>query len=134
MKCIHCGTDSRLRERADGRCPRCRHRFAFEPTRDPHKVTDGQFKHAVDRVSGDARVLFTERHLWYEFNRRWMRPGFWRSPFGVLPFAGASPAVLAAMGILKAAVFPVAAVGVAVGAGIGALFSHRANLREPLPP
>jgi DNA-directed RNA polymerase subunit RPC12/RpoP len=28
MKCIHCGTDSKLRERAGKRCPVCRHPFA----------------------------------------------------------------------------------------------------------
>lgn len=29
MKCIHCGTDSKLRDRKDKRCPKCRHPFAF---------------------------------------------------------------------------------------------------------
>src|SRR5215213_2572376 len=108
MKCIHCGTDSKLRERTAKRCPKCKHPFGFEPTSDPARVTDGQFKKAIDRVSGDGKVLFTERHLWYEFNRRWMKPGFWRSPYGALPFAGAGPALLAALGIIKVAVFPLA--------------------------
>lgn len=133
MKCIHCGTDSKLRERTGGRCPKCNHRFAFEPTGDPHKVTDGQFKNAADRVSGDGKVHFTERHLWYEFNRRWMKPGFWRSPWGALPFAGASPALLAALGVIKVAMLPLVLVGL-VGAVAGAMLSHRANEREPRPP
>ncbi|HEY0022247.1 MAG TPA: hypothetical protein VGB24_05035 [Longimicrobium sp.] len=90
MKCIYCGTDSKLRQRTEGRCPGCRHPFAFEPTRDPYKVTDGQFENAMERVSGNGKVLFTERHLWYEFNRRWMKPGFWRSLYGKLAFAGAA--------------------------------------------
>jgi hypothetical protein len=77
VKCIHCGTDSKLRQRKDKRCPKCRHPFAFEPTTDSLRVTDGQFKHAVDRVSGNGKVLFTDRQLWYEFNRRWMKPGIW---------------------------------------------------------
>ncbi|HZG43942.1 MAG TPA: hypothetical protein VEY93_13325, partial [Longimicrobium sp.] len=84
MKCIHCGSDSKLRERKDRRCPRCRHAFAFEPTADTLRVTDRQFKQAVDRVSGAGKVLFTDRQLWYEFNRRWMKPGFWRGLFGRL--------------------------------------------------
>jgi hypothetical protein len=134
MKCIYCGTDSKLRERADGRCPKCRHPFAFEPTRDPYKVTDGQFKNAVDRVSGGGKVQFTQRHLWYEFNRRWMKPGLWRSPWGALPFVGASPGLLAALGVIKAAAFPLAALGLAAGAGIGALLSHSANERAPRAP
>ena len=134
MKCIHCGTDSKLRERADKRCPKCRHPFAFEPTSDALRVTDAQFKHAVERVSGDGKVRFTERNLWYEFNRRWMKPGFWRSPYGALPVAGASPALLAALGILKVAVLPLALVGVVVGLGAGAVLNSLANGREPRPP
>jgi hypothetical protein len=84
VKCIHCGSDSKLRDRKDKRCPRCKHPFAFEPTADTLRVTDGQFRNAVDRVSGNGKVLFTDRQLWYEFNRRWMKPGFWRALFGRL--------------------------------------------------
>jgi hypothetical protein len=137
MKCIHCGTDSKLRERTDGRCPKCRHQFAFEPTRDAHKVTDGQFRNAVERVSGEGKVRFTERHLWYEFNRRWMKPGFWRSPYGALPFLGASPGLLAALGVIKVAAvaaLPLAALGVSVGVVAAGLLSQRANERAPRPP
>ncbi|HYR12488.1 MAG TPA: hypothetical protein VEQ60_32165 [Longimicrobium sp.] len=135
MKCIHCGRDSRLRERKDKRCPKCHHRFAFEPTTDPHKVTDGQFRNAIGRVSGEGKVQFTERQLWYEFNRRWMKPGFWRSPFGALPVAGAGPGVLAALGVIKVAVFPVALIGlgVAAGVGAGAILSNWADRRTPRP-
>jgi DNA-directed RNA polymerase subunit RPC12/RpoP len=134
MKCIHCGTDSKLRERTDKRCPRCKHPFAFEPTTDSYKVTDGQFKNAVDRVSGTGKVQFTERELWYEFNRRWMRPGFWRSPFGVLPFAGAGSALLAVGNIIHIAVVPMALIGVGAGLVTGALLSKWTNDRAPLPP
>ncbi|WP_420127116.1 hypothetical protein [Longimicrobium sp.] len=136
MKCIHCGTDSKLRERTDKRCPRCHNRFAFEPTTDPHQVTDGQFKNAIDRVSGSGKVQFTERELWYEFNRRWMHPGFWRSPYGVLPVAGAGPGVLALLDVIHVAVFPLALIcfGVAAGLGAGAALSGLANRRAPRPP
>jgi hypothetical protein len=136
MKCIYCGTDSKLRQRSDGRCSACRHPFAFEPTRDRYKVTDGQFENAVDRVSGGGKVQFTERHLWYEFNRRWMKPAFWRSPYGALPFAGASPGLLVALGVVKVAVFPVALVvmGVAAGVAAGAALSGLAHWRAPRPP
>jgi hypothetical protein len=86
MKCIHCGTDTRGPDRASngGRCAGCKHRFAFEPLRDPLGVTDGQFHAAVQRVSGDGNVAFTDRQLWYELNRKWMRPVFWQSPFSWL--------------------------------------------------
>jgi hypothetical protein len=134
MKCIHCGTDAKLRDRTGGRCPKCRHPFAFEPTKDSNRVTDGQLKGAVDRVSDQGKLAFTERQLWYEFNHRWMRPGFWRSPYGALPVAGLGPGALAALGVLNVAFFPVAAAGLVVGAGVGAYLSHRANRRAPLPP
>ncbi|HEX6370491.1 MAG TPA: hypothetical protein VF006_16330 [Longimicrobium sp.] len=134
MKCIHCGTDSRLRERTDKRCPKCHNRFAFEPTSDPYRVTDGQFKNAIDRVSGDGKVSFTERQLWYEFNRRWMKPPFWRSPYGVLPVVGASPALVALLAGVHLAAFPIALLGGALGLGAGALLSRLANRRSPAPP
>ena len=86
MKCIHCGTDTRGKDRTSngGRCAGCKHRFAFEPLRDPLGVTDAQFHAAVQRVSPEGNVAITERHLWYELNRKWMRPVFWRAPFSWL--------------------------------------------------
>jgi hypothetical protein len=135
MKCIHCGTDSKLRERTDKRCPKCRHPFAFEPTSDPHRVTDGQFKNAIDRVSGYGKVLFTERNLWYEFNRRWMKPPFWRSPYGVLPLVGAGgPVLFGALVDVQAALFPGSLLGGALGLAAGAFLNNRANKRAPAPP
>lgn len=34
MKCINCGTDNKLKDRTanQGRCLKCNHLFAFEPT------------------------------------------------------------------------------------------------------
>ncbi|HLM67434.1 MAG TPA: hypothetical protein VK358_07905, partial [Longimicrobium sp.] len=134
MKCIHCGTDSKKRQRADRRCPRCRHRFAFEPTTDAHGVTDPQFKAAIGRVSGEGRVIFTERALWYEFNRKWMKPGVWRSPYGWFPVLGAGPAALSALDVLPFGVLPAGILGVAAGVFLGALLSSRAQGTWPKPP
>jgi hypothetical protein len=139
MKCIHCGADSLRRHRTDGRCSVCKHRFAFEPTKDSNRVTDGQFKAAIDRISGEGRVRFTERALWYEFNRKWMTPGRWRSPYGRLPLAGAGLGALAGMfagwpynGAVLA--LGVGAVGLAAGTIAGLALSTRANARSPGPP
>ncbi|HEU4453388.1 MAG TPA: hypothetical protein VFR81_10020, partial [Longimicrobium sp.] len=99
MKCIHCGTHSKLKDRRGGRCPKCRHRFAFEPTKDRYNVTDGQLQAAINRVSGGSRVRFTERELWYELNRRtWVWPGFGRTSYGCLPGLGLALVVLVVMG------------------------------------
>jgi len=139
MKCIHCGWETRLRYRKDGRCYMCRHRFAFEPTKGRPRVTDAQFMAAIDRVSGDGRLHFTERALWYEFNRKWMKPGFWRRPYGRLPLAGAVLGAVA--GAVIGAPYnsaPLAAGGALAGFGAGTLaglvMSLWANRTSPRPP
>ncbi len=69
MNCIHCGTRTRRKERTDGRCPTCKHAFAFEPTANPHKLTDPVFKGAIGRVSADGALSYTPRQLFYALNR-----------------------------------------------------------------
>jgi hypothetical protein len=139
MKCIQCGAESMRRHRKDGRCSICKHRFAFEPTKDSNRVTDGQFMAAIDRVSGDGRLHFTERALWYEFNRKWMKPGFWRRPYGRLPLAGTALGAFAGSWIGA----PYNAVPLALGVGLaglaagtlaGLVMSLWANATSPRPP
>ena len=46
MKCINCQTDNKLKDRTanNGRCLRCNHQFAFEPTAMIGvKITDPMF-------------------------------------------------------------------------------------------
>ena len=134
MKCIYCGADSKLRDRTAGRCPRCRHPFAFEPTRDRYKVTDPQFESAVERVSGGGKVQFTQRQLWYEFNRKWMKPGFLRRPWGVLPLVGAYCGSRAADGLSEVLLWLFLAVlGAAAGIAAGRLLTVWADYRAPRP-
>ncbi|HEX7240802.1 MAG TPA: hypothetical protein VF263_11085 [Longimicrobiaceae bacterium] len=130
MKCIHCGSDTRGRDRTanGGRCSVCSHRFAFEPLKDPHQVTDGQFHAALQRVSPKGGVSFTDRQLWYEFNRKWMRPSFWRAPYGWISLGSGAAAVAAFA--LSPLLFPLVIAG---GVGTAALLNHRANQRSPLP-
>ncbi len=73
MKCIYCQNDCKYKEREDGSCPKCRHRFAFEPTKGD-KLTDGAFKAAIDRVSALGKVKWNKEHLYYEVARK-LRPG-----------------------------------------------------------
>ena len=71
MKCIHCGSNNSYRDRqsSNGSCKACRRKFAFEPYTDPLKISDGLFQRMIQNVSGENRIFFTERQLWYEFNR-----------------------------------------------------------------
>lgn len=72
MKCIHCGSDSKYKDRSSNglRCSSCLHPFAFEPKTDPLSVSDGLFQRVVKDVSADNTLFFTEHQLWYELNRR----------------------------------------------------------------
>jgi len=117
MKCIHCGADSKLKERPDGKCKDCKRSFAFNlPAQDPYHITDGAFLAAIKAVSTNGEHWFTERQLWYELNRRVLRKRFWRGPWGAaagMSFAGgviitamgavAGPAALVAVGLVGGA-------------------------------
>jgi hypothetical protein len=73
MKCIQCGTDNILKDRTanSGRCKSCNHPFSFEPTTmmGP-KITDPKFKKAIDDISVNGTLFFTETQLAYLLNRR----------------------------------------------------------------
>ena len=135
MQCIKCGIHARLRERKDGRCPKCKHPFAFEPTTDSSWLTDVQFKRAVDRVSGDGKVRFTARNLWYEVHRRWMSSGVWHRTYSVSGPAllGALPGFVLAYWLSIPALYWLAAVGAVGAAGGSAYGTWRDNRRPPSP-
>jgi hypothetical protein len=68
MKCIHCGHDSKYKERTDRTCPGCHKKFAFEPKAgDP--ITDRGFQNAIDAVSERGEVRWGVEHLYYEVCR-----------------------------------------------------------------
>jgi len=69
MKCIHCQHDSKLKERTNRYCPKCRRQFAFEP-REGDPVTDMLFHNAIQAVSGEGRIHWGVEHLYYEVCRR----------------------------------------------------------------
>jgi hypothetical protein len=69
VKCIHCAHDCKHSERPDGRCPSCKHPFAFEP-RNGDPVTDGVFLAAIEAVSGHRTLRFDRDHVYYEVCRR----------------------------------------------------------------
>jgi hypothetical protein len=72
MKCIKCGTDNKLKDRTSrGRCMRCSHQFAFEPTSMIGvKITDPMFAKAIADISVNDTLFFTPRQLFYLLDKR----------------------------------------------------------------
>jgi hypothetical protein len=71
VKCIHCQSDTKgaVRRSNGGRCGACLHAFAFEPTTDRYRITDGAFFKLIETLSAKDTLSFTDRQLWYEMNR-----------------------------------------------------------------
>lgn len=84
MKCIHCDSDTNYKTRQSNhnRCGACGHAFAFEPRTNSLSMADKRFQKIVKDVSADNTLFFTERALWYEFNRNLWRKTFWKAPWG----------------------------------------------------
>ncbi|MEW6493632.1 MAG: hypothetical protein AB1589_14160 [Cyanobacteriota bacterium] len=75
MKCIRCETDNNLRDRTAslGRCKRCGHPFAFEPstvTDTRFRFTDKFFAKAITDISDNEALYFTPKQLFYLLERR----------------------------------------------------------------
>src|SRR5688500_9744041 len=110
MRCIHCGSDTKYKDRRTiNRCSACQHPFAFEPKTQMVGgvgIADGLFERVIKDVSGDGTVFFTEKQLWYEFNRRVWKKTIQLNGWGFL--AGASGIGGVVGGIVMASVWPVA--------------------------
>lgn len=92
MQCIHCQVDNDYRTRTaqNHRCKNCHRAFAFEPKTDPFKTTDPGFQKMMEGLSVEGQLFFTERQLWYGFNRRVRRqtaksPWWWGIGLAILP-------------------------------------------------
>ncbi|MEH1882905.1 hypothetical protein [Nostoc sp.] len=73
MKCINCGTDNKLKDRTanQGRCLKCNHPFAFEPTNMSNiKITDPFFAKAIADISANNTLFFTPKQLLYFLDNR----------------------------------------------------------------
>ncbi|MBE8967085.1 hypothetical protein IQ277_12765 [Nostocales cyanobacterium LEGE 12452] len=73
MKCINCGTDNKLKDRTanQGRCIKCNHLFAFEPTNMGNiKITDPMFVKAIADISANNTLFFTPKQLFYLLDNR----------------------------------------------------------------
>jgi len=85
MKCINCGTDNKLKDRTanQGRCIKCNHPFAFEPTSMSNiKINDPFFAKAIADISANNTLFFTPKQLLYFLDNRLRSKSF--SRFGWL--------------------------------------------------
>ncbi|MBG1269231.1 hypothetical protein [Nostoc sp. WHI] len=93
MKCINCGTDNKLKDRTanQGRCIKCNHPFAFEPTSMSNiKITDPFFAKAIADISANNTLFFTPKQLLYLLDNRQRAKSFsgfrWFVPFIIVSF------------------------------------------------
>ncbi|WP_334896300.1 hypothetical protein [Nostoc sp.] len=90
MKCINCGTDNKLKDRTanQGRCIKCNHPFAFEPTSMSNvQITDPFFAKAIADISANNTLFFTPKQLLYFLDNRLRKNSKSISRFGwLLPF------------------------------------------------
>lgn len=87
MKCINCGTDNKLKDRTanQGRCIKCNHPFAFEPTSMSNiKITDPFFAKAIADISANNTLFFTPKQLLYFLDNRLRKKSKSISQFGWL--------------------------------------------------
>ncbi|MGJ5631573.1 hypothetical protein [Nostoc sp. CALU 1950] len=76
MKCINCGTDNKLKDRTanQGRCIKCNHPFAFEPTSMSNvQITDPFFAKAIADISANNTLFFTPKQLLYFLDNRFRK-------------------------------------------------------------
>ncbi|MEH2266897.1 MAG: hypothetical protein V7K68_00445 [Nostoc sp.] len=89
MKCINCGTDNKLKDRTanQGRCIKCNHPFAFEPTSMSNiQITDPFFAKAIADISANNTLFFTPKQLLYFLDNRLRKSSKSISRFGWLSF------------------------------------------------
>ena len=90
MKCINCGTDNKLKDRTanQGRCIKCNHLFAFEPTSMSNvQITDPFFAKAIADLSANNTLFFTPKQLLYFLDNRLKKSSKSISRFSwLLPF------------------------------------------------
>jgi hypothetical protein len=80
-----CGTDNNLKNRTanQGRCTKCNHPFAFEPTTmGTVKITDPMFAKLINDISANNTLFFTPKQLLYFLDSRLRKKSFNALGFG----------------------------------------------------
>ena len=125
MKCIRCQTDSKYKDRkVRAYCLSCGEKFAFEPKTDRWTVSDGMFKRVIDDVSAKGALYFTEKQIYYEFNRRLLK----RMPAGIV--GGIALGAVSTVGSVflaatSASLFPLVFGVCGIGAGVAVAMQSR---------
>ena len=135
MKCIYCSANTTYSTRRanKGQCGSCHHPFAFEPKTDAFQVTDGLFQRCIKDVSGDGSVFFTERQLWYEFNRRLLRKAVSVPPGAVVIAACTTGGVALSVAMLTWLPFVLLALPGTIGGMVMIAQARRAGPKPQYP-
>ena len=70
MKCHKCLSDNNLRDRTNGRCPRCSHQIVFDPRRTNDPFNDIQFSKTLELISPGGTIKFNDMQFYYFLNSR----------------------------------------------------------------
>lgn len=70
MKCPHCATELRYRERGRRRCSTCKREFACEPKQNPLALTDTRMQTTAGKLSANGTLFYTPDQLLYALSRQ----------------------------------------------------------------
>ena len=98
MKCIHCGTDSKYKDRGNGRCPRCSKEVRVRAARTATASPTWLSSRAIDAVSAQGQIRWGVEHLFYELCRRLTRRRGIRAAIVAVLIARFGLAVLGVLG------------------------------------
>jgi len=125
MQCIRCETDSKYKDRKTGAyCRGCGEKFAFEPKTDRWSVSDGMFKRVIDDISSKGTLYFTEKQIYYEFNRR-LRKRMSGGVAGGIAIGAVSTIGSVVFAVANMSFFPLVFGVCGVGAGVAYVIESR---------
>ncbi|RRR74853.1 MAG: hypothetical protein EI684_06080 [Candidatus Viridilinea halotolerans] len=74
MKCPHCATELRYRDRSGKRCNSCQHRFALEPRTNRLKLHDLRLRDLAQKLSSGGQYYYSVDQLRYAAGRKLLQP------------------------------------------------------------
>lgn len=70
MKCPHCGTELRYKQRSGKRCSSCQQLFALEPKSNTLKLHDLRLEQLAEKLSANGTLFYSVEHLYFAALRK----------------------------------------------------------------